>query len=458
MKPYASYKPSGVPWLGEVPAHWAGKRLRDCVEGCSNGVWGDDPDGGDDDIPVIRVADFDRTGRQVVEYETLRKVDSGQRGSRALVPGDMLMEKSGGGEQQPVGMVVSYFGPEGAVCSNFVARMRSREGIVSRFMVYLHAYLYASRVTNISVKQTTGIQNLDSTAYLSEACFVPPPDEQQVIADYLDGETARIDALIHEKDELIGLLREAQASAFATTVLRFANATVGVNCNRFTWLQSLPANWRVAKVKHITLSVDQGISPQCESRPPDDGEWGVLKVGCVNTGDFNPMESKALPCDIEPIESITLLKGDVLISRANTKNLVGRASMADKDYPRLMLSDKHYRLRLDQNECLSQYLVFVLTHGAVRVHIEERATGASASMLNIDRRTIMDLDVPLPPPDVQDEIVREVQRDRAALGRLIVHTHDEITLLKELRAATIADAVLGRIDVRVSSKSIATCA
>ena len=71
------------------------------------------------------------------------------------------MEKSGGGEQQPVGMVVSYLGPEGAVCSNFVARMRSREGVVSRFMVYLHAYLYASRVTNISVKQTTGIQNLE---------------------------------------------------------------------------------------------------------------------------------------------------------------------------------------------------------------------------------------------------------------------------------------------------------
>ena len=281
---------------------------------------------------------------------------------------------------------------------------------------------------------------------------LPPPDEQQAIADYLDVETARIDTLIHEKDELIGLLKEAQASAFATTVLRFANATVGVNCNRFTWLQSLPANWRVAKVKHITLSVDQGISPQCESRPPDDGEWGVLKVGCVNTGDFNPMESKALPSDIEPIESITLLKGDVLISRANTKNLVGRASMADKDYPRLMLSDKHYRLRLDQDECVSQYLVFVLTHGAVRFQIEERATGASASMLNIDHRTIMDLDVPLPPPDVQDEIVREVQNDREALGRLIAHTNDEITLLKELRAATIADAVLGRVDVRTAPR------
>ena len=236
MKRYASYKASGVAWLGDVPSHWVGKRLRDCVEGCSNGVWGDESDGGDDDIPVIRVADFDRESRQVIEYETVRKVDCSQRESRALIPGDMLIEKSGGGEQQPVGMVVSYFGPEGAVCSNFVARMRSREGVVSRFMVYLHAYLYASRVTGISVKQTTGIQNLNSTAYLSEACFVPPPDEQQAIADYLDTETARIDDLIREKEELIGLLREWRQSVIAEAVTKGLDKTAAMKPSGVPWL------------------------------------------------------------------------------------------------------------------------------------------------------------------------------------------------------------------------------
>ena len=54
----------------------------------------------------------------------------------------------------------------------------------------------------------------------------------------------------------------------------------------------------------------------------------------------------------------------------------------------------------------------------------------------------------LPPVEIQDEIVREVQADREALARLITHTQEEIALLKELRAATIADAVLGRVDVR----------
>ena len=67
MKRYASYKASGVEWLGELPEHWTKKRLRDCIEGCANGVWGDEPDRGEDDITVIRVAELDRERRKVVE-------------------------------------------------------------------------------------------------------------------------------------------------------------------------------------------------------------------------------------------------------------------------------------------------------------------------------------------------------------------------------------------------------
>ena len=453
MKPYASYKASGVAWLGDVPSHWVCAKLKFRLERNDGGVWGADPEGESDTL-VLRSTEQTVDGRWKLEDPAYRKLSLAEAEATLLVEGDLLVTKSSGSEThigktslvdvEVAGLRASY--------SNFMQRLRVADEVIPKYVWYLLNSDTTKTQVNILASTTTGLANLNAGVLGRLVLAYPPPDEQQAIANYLDTETARIDNLIREKEELIGLLREAQASAFATTILRFANAITGVKCSRCTWLQSLPASWRIAKVKHLTLSVDQGISPQCESHPPDEGEWGVLKVGCVNTGDFNPIESKALPHEIEPIESITLLQGDVLISRANTKNLVGRAAMADKDYPRLMLSDKHYRLRLDQTECLPQYLVFVLTHSAVRIHIEERATGASASMLNIDRRTIMDLDVPLPPTDIQDEIVREVQADREALARLITHTQEDIALLKELRAATIADAVLGRVDVRTYQK------
>lgn len=276
----------------------------------------------------------------------------------------------------------------------------------------------------------------------------PSIDEQQAIAEYLDIESARIDELIREKKGLIEILEEVRAAVFATVLARLAGAASFSRGDRFPWLPCMPSTWEATKVKYLTLSVDQGISPQCEAYPPGEGEWGVLKVGCVNTGDFDPSESKALPSDIEPIEDITLTQGDVVISRANTKNLVGRAAMADRAYSRLMLSDKHYRLRLDVARCEPAFLVYLLAHPWVRARIEERATGASASMLNIDRRTILDLDVPLPPRPTQCLVIDDVKAERESLAKLIAHTQDEIRLLKELRAATIADAVLGRIDVR----------
>ena len=53
-------KKTDIPWYGEVPSHWQEKRLRDCIESCVAGAWGEDPVGDENDIPVIRVADFNR--------------------------------------------------------------------------------------------------------------------------------------------------------------------------------------------------------------------------------------------------------------------------------------------------------------------------------------------------------------------------------------------------------------
>lgn len=452
MKLYASYKPSGVPWLGMVPAHWAGKRLRDCVEGCSNGVWGDDPDGGDDDIPVIRVADFDRVSRKVVAYETLRRVDSGQRGSRALVPGDMLMEKSGGGEQQPVGMVVSYFGPVGAVCSNFVARMRSREGVVSRFMVYLHAYLYASRVTNISVKQTTGIQNLDSMAYLSEACFLPPPDEQQTIADYLDVETARIDTLIHEKDGLIGLLREARSSRISELVS--GDGLPGAPTGN-PWAPHLPQGWELKRLKHLA-QVRSGLAKGKDNGSNPTVELPYLRVANVQEGSLDLREISTMPVEVDAVERFSLVEGDVLMNEGGDYDKVGRGAVWTGEISPCLHQNHVFAVRPVARN-LSEWLAAITQTRYAKFYFMNNAK-QSTNLASISQANVKELPILLPPKDQREALLKKLGAELVAFDDLIAHTNDEITLLKELRAATIADAVLGRIDVRGGAKTIAACA
>ena len=132
---YPKYKPSGVEWLGEIPEHWGLDRLKWTIVNCTNGIWGSDPEGTSDDIVCVRVADFNRvTFRVNAGCPTLRALAAQERFGRILSKGDLLLEKSGGGELQPVGAVVIYDQDTPAVCSNFVARMAARDTCDPRFL------------------------------------------------------------------------------------------------------------------------------------------------------------------------------------------------------------------------------------------------------------------------------------------------------------------------------------
>ena len=218
LDPNIPLKPSGIEWLGDVPKHWEVRRLCNSVAECVNGTWGTDPNGADD-LPCIRVADFDREQKRVcVTTPTIRAITSSDRRRRLLRPGDLLLEKSGGGQQQPVGAVVLYDQEVDAVCSNFIARVVTKEGYNPNFLVFLHSALYAVGLNKRSIKQTTGIQNIDAKAYFGEYVAFPPLPEQAAIAAYLNKTTTDIDTAIHSTRREITLLREYRTRLIADVV------------------------------------------------------------------------------------------------------------------------------------------------------------------------------------------------------------------------------------------------
>ena len=219
LDPNVRLKPSGVEWLGDVPEHWETvERLSTSVESQINGVWGNDPDG-TDDLPCIRVADFDRRNHRIRNDKlTLRSVKPSERSGRILRRGNLLLEKSGGGEKQPVGAVMLYDHDFQAVCSNFVGRMILRRDYDPAYQTYLHATLYSIGVNKRSIKQTTGIQNIDASSYLSELVGVPPLPEQTAIVAHLDEATARIDAAIAHARRQIELVQEYRTRLIADVV------------------------------------------------------------------------------------------------------------------------------------------------------------------------------------------------------------------------------------------------
>ena len=155
-----------------------------------------------------------------------------------------------------------------------------------------------------------------------------------------------------------------------------------------------------------------------------------------------------MPRELEPLPELGLASGDLLISRANTRELVGSAAVALRSYPRLMLCDKLYRLCLRTDACSPQFLASYLGTPQVRGQIELAATGASSSMLNIGQSTIRELSVVVPPRHEQTAIISFLDTETAKLDSLKLESERAIALLKERRAALISAAVTGQIDVR----------
>jgi len=229
LNPNVRLKSSGVEWLGDVPEHWGIDRLKWSVSESVNGIWGDEPDG-ENDVVCVRVADFDRNKFIVVsDPPTLRLINPSELKGRLLKEGDLLIEKSGGGEKQLVGCAVQYQSGGQAVCSNFITRLSVSKGCDPRFLIYLHAHLYSGRVTYPSIKQTTGIQNLDLYSYLCEKVCYPPLSEQISIAEYLDHETRMIDGLIEKVLQAIEKLKEYRTALISAAVTGKIDVRNGIN-------------------------------------------------------------------------------------------------------------------------------------------------------------------------------------------------------------------------------------
>jgi type I restriction enzyme S subunit len=266
--------------------------------------------------------------------------------------------------------------------------------------------------------------------------LVPPLDEQQAIVDFLDEQTSRIDTLIDKQTQLITTLGERRSAVGENLVVGAQPATKG------------------QRLKHVTVEVRQGWSPQCYSWPaPDYETWAVLKAGAANSGRFRPHENKELPADLEPRPETLVKRGDLVVSRANTRGLVGSAAVVTDDYPRLMLSDKLYAFRLDRSRALPQFVGAKLATRAIRGLIEVAAGGTSPSMQNISREDIGNLPMDLPTLDDQERILQELNERTSRIDGLIAKAEEHIALAKERRAALIIAAVTGQIDVRTAERA-----
>jgi type I restriction enzyme S subunit len=446
LKPYAAYKDSGLAWLGQVPEHWEVRRLRASITDCANGLWGSDPNG-KEDLICIRVADFDRINLRVsLKRKTIRAIPISVRSRRLLRNGDLLLEKSGGGDLQPVGAVVSYDHDDQAVCSNFVARMPMADGYNSHYVKYLHSTLYAYRVNIRSIKQTTGIQNLDGKAYLSEQVAFPPFAEQAAIVRFLDWANGRLERTIRAKRRVIALLTEQKQAIIHRAVTRGLDPAVPLKPSGIASLGNIPQHWESQNLgRAIRLLTGFPFASSGFSL----SETGMRLVRGINVTPSGLRWNSVVRWERKSgdrLNEFALQVGDIVLGmdRPIIGSGVRAAAIEEKDTPSLLLQ-RVARLRptarLD-----AKFLLLLLRGRLFANYMTPIFTGISVPHLSPEQ--IKGFRVTLPPVNEQREIVTYVETETEGLNTTISRLKREIELLGEYRTRLVADVVTGKLDVR----------
>jgi len=203
----------------------------------------------------------------------------------------------------------------------------------------------------------------------------------------------------------------------------------------------LPTGWEWCRLGSLVLTSDAGWSPRTESHPREGDAWGVLKVSAVSWDYFDPNANKQVLSGTKPRLQAQVHKGDFLISRANTSELVARAVLVRDEPYKLMMSDKIVRLDLG-TDCDHRFAWLVNNYADyARDYYAANATGVSPSMKNVSRAVILNLPIPLPPLAEQQRIVAKVDHLMELCQRLRDVTIKIGTAHSQLLRALFSDAL-----------------
>ena len=268
--------------------------------------------------------------------------------------------------------------------------------------------------------------------------------EQQRIAGALE----TIDTAIQESDAIIAKLKIVRQGLLYDLLTRGidANGEIRPHQADAAHLYKLsPTGWIPNDWVSGPLACWLDGKPKNGYSPQEAGEWTgiqMLGLGCLTLQGFQPLQLKPAPRGDKRLSSALLSDGDLLMSRANTRDLVGMVGVyrdvgTPCTYPDLMM-----RLR-PSTETSAEFLQFVLQASAVRRQVQAHAVGTSGSMVKISGKIVSNLVVAIPSKTEQNQILALLAAGDAQLNSEL----EKLAVLRELKAGLMDDLLTGRVRV-----------
>lgn len=376
-----------------------------------SGEWGTD-DAVGNGIPVLRTTNFTNEG--VVNYDNVvtRTIAKKNIAEKFLQVGDIIIEKSGGSDKQPVGRVIYFDGPENTyLFNNFTGLLRVKDCNTwfPKYVFYSLFANYRKGGTRQFENRTTGLHNLKTDDYVS----------RYVVKDVAYNEQICICSNLDRIWNIIQLRRAELEKLDELVKARFVEMFGDSEMN--------PRGWEMVPIGVLVSTIESGWSGKGTQRKRKTGEIAVLKVSAVTSGVFLPDECKVLDDQENIKKSVHPEKGDLIFSRANTREMVGATAIVHDDYRELILPDKLWKIRFSEKVDI-YYMKYILSSKSVREKFSAVSTGTSGSMYNVSMDKFKNIAVPLPPKLLQEkfaDFVTQIDKSKVAVQKSL----DEAQLL-----------------------------
>lgn len=402
---------------------------------------GGDGDSSDPEWPYLRVANVQAGYVDLAEVKTVRVADA-VASETTLRPGDILMTE--GGDIDKLGRGALWRGEIDPILhQNHVFAVRPGPELDPRFLTYWLDGSVSRYYFRTTARKTT---NLASTNKWTLGNLPVPKaalEEQRAIADYLDRETARIDTLIEEQQNLVETLRERRQSLISSSVAQGLEASVRFKESDLPGAGPVPEHWTLLPLRYaITFQEGPGIMAA------DFRDEGVplLRVSCVRTAQTTLAGCNYLdPADVEGRwRHFQVDLGDLLISASASMGTVSEVTeevVGAVPYTGI--------IRIKPGLMIRDFVRWFVVSGEFIDQVDSFKTGSTIQ--HFGPTHLSQMRVALPPPEEQRRIAAYLDEQTAKIDALIAETERFIKLSKERRAALITAAVTGQIDLRTSA-------
>ena len=445
LKPYSAYKDSGVPWLGEVPAHWEVRRVRSIVQ-IINGATpaSNRPEYWEGDISWLTPEDLGQLPSRYVNKSARRITNEGyQACGTTLAPARSLAIST----RAPIGHLGIL---SSTACVNQGCRLLvPTEAVQSEYLYY---ELEVVRSELESLGQGSTFTELSRAKLAGFALTVPPIPEQTAIVRFLDHADRRIQRYTRAKQKLIALLEEQKQAIIHQTVtgqidLRTGQPYPAYKPSGVEWLGDVPVHWQVAALRH---RYSQCLGKMLDSKRIT-GHHSLPYLRNVDV-QWDQINTKDLPAmDIPPdeYERYTVQQGDLLVCEGGE---VGRCALWSGELPVCGFQKALHRLRPRKaGQDVPRFL-----HYALRAAVKGAAfnDGHLSTIAHLTGDKLRAHRFPFPPVTEQESLVGFLDAVLKQADRAIARAERQIELLREYRTRLIADVVTGKLDVREAAATL----